>query len=200
MADPTLVHRLPAGSNRRENGNRGTDSRDGRMDPVPGPTARRKLLAYFRTFLIAEEDFFRAIITRFAKTGLERSDWERLQSLGISIIPDDEDDNSGEQRGEDDLEKKRERRNAVLPLAHKALICFGDLARYKELYSDPGAGHPNHAPKPDVNGGDRRRKNEGGERKVKNWSKAAECYHQARLLLPDSGMSRICIQLIPTVD
>lgn len=103
--------------------------------------------------------------------------------------------------GERDLsdEERRARRAAVLPLAHKALVCFGDLARYAELYSDAGAAGPAPAAGgagPGRKGGRGGRGGKGGaaaqavaaaERRSKSYVKAAECYNQARLLLPDNG-------------
>ncbi|KAK4702215.1 hypothetical protein P7C70_g4013, partial [Phenoliferia sp. Uapishka_3] len=165
----------------------------GRANNIPGPTARRRLIHSFRAFLGQEEEFFRALLSRLA-VSLYPSDLAGLRSLGVSI---DQGEEANGDNGEDDSfgeaaglspEVTAQRRNAAVPLAHKALICFGDLARYRELYNEPGAGNP-HAgtqPRPE-NGGKKGRGKGDGERKTKNWTRAAECYHQARLLLPDNG-------------
>lgn len=159
----------------------------GRSNSAPGPTARRRLIHSFRTFLGEEEEFFRTLLSRLA-TSLLPPDLAGLRALGVTISQAQPDD--GQEREELSTEEKLARRAGAVPLAHKALICFGDLARYRELYSEPAAGTPN----PVTGGGGRRDKGAKGtkgkpegERKVKNWSRAAECYHQARLLLPDNG-------------
>lgn len=157
--------------------------------PPPGPTARRRLIQSFRTFLGQEEDFYRIMLGRLAAS-LRPSDLAGLRTLGVVIEYDEGEEEVEAQRSE---EEKKTRRNKAVPLAHKALICYGDLARYRELYNDAGG------PKKDAasGGGGRRSKGKGGEattapeRKVKNWSRAAECYHQARLLLPDNGGCRL---------
>lgn len=161
----------------------------GRANSAPGPTSRRRLIHSFRAFLGAEEEFFRTLLSRLA-TSLLPPDLAGLRALGVTIPSAQADD--GEEQEELSPEEKLARRIGAVPLAHKALICFGDLARYRELYNEPGAGTPN----PVAGGGGRRDKGSKGtkskpegERKVKNWSRAAECYHQARLLLPDNGAS-----------
>ncbi|ORY89353.1 hypothetical protein BCR35DRAFT_300502 [Leucosporidium creatinivorum] len=154
--------------------------------PPPGPTARRRLIHSFRTFLGQEEDFYRVLLGRLAAS-LYPSDLVGLRTLGVVV------DYGGEEEEEvqrTDEERKSLRSKAV-PLAHKALICFGDLARYRELYNEANGGGGKK--EGGGGGGGRRGKGKtesataGGERKVKNWSRAAECYHQARLLLPDNG-------------
>lgn len=104
--------------------------------------------------------------------------------------------NATAQNGQDAPAEGSERdalRADVLPLAHKALICFGDLARYSELYSETQA-----APAADAGRGRGRGGKRGGgkgpaaaDRRTKTYTRAAECYNQARLLLPDNGESSL---------
>ena len=170
----------------------------GRANNIPGPTARRRLIHSFRAFLGQEEDFFRALLARLA-TSLYPADLAGLRALGVPIESDEagtagddgEEDSFGEQATPFSPEEAAQRRHAAVPLAHKALICFGDLARYRELYNEPGAGNPHGAQPRTVvasDAGGKKVRNKGdGERKAKNWTRAAECYHQARLLFPDNG-------------
>ncbi|GAA5937481.1 hypothetical protein JCM3775_001242 [Rhodotorula graminis] len=187
-----------------------------------GPVARRKLVHAFRQFLSREDDFWRTLCGRLASllsaeealdlraVGIVQSDFlsasdgfgdgaagERGDSFGPAATSGAD----GRAPAQADLsdDERRVRRAAVLPLAHKALICYGDLARYAELYNEASVPAAVAA---GGNGGGARR--EGGRRggkggrgaamaaaaadkRVKTYSKAAECYNQARMLLPDNG-------------
>ena len=148
--------------------------------PSPGPTARRRIIAAFKTFLVGEEEFYKSILSRFSPS-LYSSDLVGLQSLGVSLLSTDDDESSEEPPT---VEEIKARRDKTIPLVHKALICFGDLARYREVYNE--ASSMSSAP------GGRKESKKGRkpeEKKAKNWSRAAECYHQARLLLPENGTS-----------
>lgn len=168
-----------------------------RGNNIPGPTARRRLVQSFRTFLKQEEEFFRTLLSRLA-VSLYPSDLAGLKSLGVVTPTPEEDDESGV-HVTPSAEERKARRSSAVALAHKALICFGDLARYRELYNEPGTGAPS------IGAGDgdhkeRRAVEKGksdGDRKLKNWTRAAECYHQARLLLPDNGSSSFLYSLPP---
>ena len=187
IADAPRAHRGAPGQNRGGGGG----GRSG--NSAPGPTARRKLIHAFRTFLSAEEEFFRTLIGRLAATGLGPGDVEGLRGLGVVV--DLVDPATGRDWNWSE-EERRQRRAATVPLAHKALICFGDLARYRELYNEPGLPSTNPITgggrKESANGrrggrGGGRDKPDPAERKPKNWTRAGECYEQARLLLPDNG-------------
>lgn len=153
--------------------------------PAPGPTARRRLTAAFKTFLVSEEDFYRSLLSRFCPA-LYPSDLAGLQPLGIAPpLNDDVDDDDSPAEQLLTAEETKLRRDKIVPLVHKALISFGDLARYRELYNETSS-TSSSAP-----GGRKESKKGHGrkpeEKKAKNWSRAAECYHQARLLLPENG-------------
>jgi hypothetical protein len=70
-----------------------------------------------------------------------------------------------------------------ISLVHKALICFGDLIRYGELYARTGAqaspfsGPANHS----------REKLDKNSVVERDWSRSQDCYNQARLLIPTNG-------------
>ncbi|KAJ3507371.1 hypothetical protein NLJ89_g6337 [Agrocybe chaxingu] len=83
-------------------------------------------------------------------------------------------------------QSEREDRLATLS---KALICLGDIARYRELYNEsngrPRAGHD------DMTTPRRGRNKRGGAPELpirpRNYDKAQQCYEQARLLVPYEG-------------
>lgn len=127
------------------------------------------------------------MISRFSPS-LYPSDLVGLQPLGISLLPLDPNDDEDDDASRDEQltqEEAKLRRDKILPLVHKALICFGDLARYREVYNETSATSGN------ASGGRKESKKGNGrkpeEKKVKNWARAAECYLQARLLLPENG-------------
>ncbi|KWU47006.1 hypothetical protein RHOSPDRAFT_24132 [Rhodotorula sp. JG-1b] len=161
-----------------------------------GPVARRKLIHSFRQFLGKEEEFWRTLCGRFASR-LYPEEAAELRSVGIVATSFLSANDSGlpESHAVPDhvaQETERDRlRAGVLPLAHKALICFGDLARYSELYSETSAGQPPVESHKGRGRGGRRGGNTAGnpptDRRIKTYTKAAECYSQARLLLPDNG-------------
>lgn len=183
------------------------DQAPGSRTGAPGPTARRRLVHSFRAFLGAEEDFYRSIAARLARDLSDR-DLAGLRAVGITpalAVPSQNAANAGHGRFERDdpaaaremdmdvaahdaHATRRERRELALPLVHKALIYFGDLARYRELYNEP---QPPMQPKHPGGGrkGNKQQQQQAQpqEKRQKNWARAAECYHQARLLIPDQG-------------
>lgn len=159
---------------------------------LPGPTARRRLLHSFKEFLGAEEDFFRSLASRIS-IHLYPTDLVGLAGLGIAP-PREEDEFIERQRMEMPAEEKAHWRSLTIPLVHKALICYGDLARYKELYSDPSGNSSLASTTAPIKGNGKTQNGKKGvkgkseaEKKPKNWARAAECYNQARLLIPDNG-------------
>ena len=166
----------------------------GNGPPVVGPVARRKLLQQFQKFLNGEQEFWKIIVNRLASR-LTPSEQLELRPLGI-IATRYDDTNTSSQPEEEEVseEEKKRRRLEVLPLVHKTLICFGDLARYIEYNSD------SPTPAPAAATGGKGGRNRGGKKNeavgrstavVKNYTKAAECYRQANLLLPDDGKFRL---------
>ncbi|KAK4053970.1 hypothetical protein OIO90_003807 [Microbotryomycetes sp. JL221] len=157
---------------------RSATNADNATSHPPGPTARRKLIHAFRVFLNQEEEFYRVLLTRLA-ANLYPSDADGLRPLGINVEVETD---ATEQQVQADEERSKQRKRA-LPLAHKALIFFGDLARYRELYSEPSSKSNNSR----RGGKQKQHEQQEKDKKAKNWTRAAECYHQARLLMPDDG-------------
>lgn len=88
---------------------------------------------------------------------------------------------------------QRESRMAILS---KALVCLGDIARYKEQYNEAGgrprAGHEDGPPAAMSGRGRGRRGGAAGGNhmplpRLRNYDRAQSCYEQARLLLPHDG-------------
>lgn len=139
---------------------------------APSPAQRRRLLHSFRDFLAKEELFWRDLLIRIvgvfdveeAKTPL------RLLQIGV-----------GDWEPDPYLAGNKEIHEQAILLCHKTLICFGDIARYKELFSENKA---QNQPKPR---GGKLAPKPAGVSKEKTWARAYEAYHQARLLVPDDG-------------
>ncbi|KAH8916318.1 hypothetical protein BT69DRAFT_1250382 [Atractiella rhizophila] len=161
-----------------------------------GPVARRKLFQNFRNFLNSEESFWRdQLLVKMVREWDLKEAEPALRALGVVFAPDD----SGPLVGPvlsvsrvpvvppaSQVTEKDGKNAEILKLAHdralnvcqKALICYGDLTRYRELYSDPAAEKRNG------------RNGRSGKTQVKReatYIRASECYTQARLLLPDNG-------------
>ncbi|CEQ39521.1 SPOSA6832_01046, partial [Sporobolomyces salmonicolor] len=165
---------------------RGGNGGDIQLPPAPGPVARRKLLHSFRQFLGAEEEFWRTLCGRFASR-LYPEEADELRGLGILASAFSATSENDARHVEPSTEEeKKALRAGVLPLAHKALICFGDLARYSELYSD-GSGSGFAALK--ERGGKRGGKQGGGaDRKVKTLpSSLLRTFHPAYPLSTTAG-------------
>lgn len=82
-----------------------------------------------------------------------------------------------------------------LAILSKAIVCLGDIARYRELYNEAGgrpkAGHEDGTA-PAKRGGRGRRGGIPGFDSIpraRNYDKAIQCYEQARLLVPYEGNS-----------
>jgi len=152
-----------------------------------GPVARRKLLQQFQKFLHQEQEFWRIVVQRLASR-LTLAEQTELRPLGIIATRyDDTNTTSQEEEIELSEEEHRRRRLEVLPLVHKTLICFGDLERYIEYNSDSPTPAPQGGGKGGKNRGGKKNESSRGANTVKSYTKAAECYRQANLLLPDDG-------------
>jgi hypothetical protein len=145
-----------------------------------GPVARRKLVQAFRTFLAAEEAYWSDFLVQLVVSFEVREALPCLRALGISStrLGSERSTDAGAQ-GQTPLNtqvKLQAHQRAVL-LVHRALICYGDLTRYRELYNDKnGKGAKNGTTAQE------------GDHLPPKWAKAAEAYHQARLLVPDNGL------------
>ncbi len=185
-----------------------------RSNPHHGVVEYRKLIQRFRQFLAEEEKFWTLLIQRMYRTfGLTEA-MPVLAELGIpsesqEIIPTNVNSNpeGGESthssagripngRNHYQFPPENPDPNALLPptpnrgsrlaIFSKALVCLGDIARYRELYNDsngrPRAGQDSAMPA--------RRRNRRGQEivpRARSYDKAQKCYEQARLLVPNEG-------------
>lgn len=173
----------------------------------------RKLLQRFRQFLAEEEKFWMQLVLRLRLYfGLDDAQ-AALTTLGI--MPEDEqtpnvDGATYPRRNQHQFPpesdhganstlvpasaSQRESRMAILS---KALVCLGDIARYKEQYNEAGgrprAGHEDGPPAAaSGRGGRGRRGGAAGANhiplpRLRNYDRAQSCYEQARLLFPHDG-------------
>ncbi|KAF4608178.1 hypothetical protein EYR40_000522 [Pleurotus pulmonarius] len=160
-----------------------------------GPVVEhRKLTQRFRQFLAEEEKFWTQLIVRHRREFDLVEVQPHLVALGIlptveelptEDLPDASASTPGGRRPSlfppDDgphPPSSNAERNSRLVIVSKALICLGDIARYRELYND----NRNKA-------GARRGRGGGPEpsQRPRNYEKAQQCYEKARVLTPDIG-------------
>jgi len=169
----------------------------------------------FRAYLEEEESFWRDLVGRVVRIfiveeakpflrvlgiacdGLAPADLgsDAISNTGLGRVPGaDAEGGSLEVQGRSPANRQR-----LISIIHKALMCCGDLSRYRELYKEMQAVE-NPSVKPTHRGG--RRGGRGGSQPVRDvaqhlfkdkrnvardFSKAALCYEQARALLPSNG-------------
>lgn len=162
-----------------------------------------KLVQRFRQFLAEEDKFWAKLVGRVYRTFALEEARPNLEVIGIPL----EDEQTAQQgagngghgrtqqlfpmeestpRVESKTAAEKEARMSTLG---KALVCLGDVARYRELYNEAGgrpkAGHED--------GGPARKRNRKGPAwienmsKARNYDKAQQCYEQAKLLVPHEG-------------
>ncbi|KAF8895874.1 hypothetical protein CPB84DRAFT_1815932 [Gymnopilus junonius] len=150
-----------------------------------GVVEHRKLVQRFRQFLADEEKFWTQVVLRLRRL----FDLSEAQPALITLAsgrnhfqfpPDDPNASFTPSTPEE-----RESRMAILS---KALICLGDIARYRELYNESHGRRAGHEDGPPRRGRSRR----GGAvadipPRPRNYDKARQCYEQARLLVPYEG-------------
>jgi len=179
-----------------------------------GPVEYRKLMQRFRQFLAEEEKFWTQLIGRLRRSfGLDEA---QSTLVALRILPSDE------ATGQDNSEQLQHRegpttngRNqfqfppedsspSVLPrspteragrlaILSKALVCLGDIARYRERYNESGgrpkAGHEETSLPVRKIARNKRGGAPGMEAipRARNYDRAQQCYEQARLLVPYEG-------------
>ncbi|KAI7945075.1 hypothetical protein MJO28_010770 [Puccinia striiformis f. sp. tritici] len=154
--------------------------------PNVGPVARRKLLQHFRTFLGTEDGFWKSLIHRL----INHYHIEAAKG-SLKILKIFNDQLELEEPQESNTSDKQDIKHVQSPtftaegmlLVHKALICFGDLIRYGELYART-SGQPSSSSGLKSHLRDKTEKNSTVER---DWSRCQDCYNQARLLIPTNG-------------
>ncbi|KAI0672500.1 hypothetical protein C8Q78DRAFT_755992 [Trametes maxima] len=180
-----------------------------------GVVEYRKLLQRFRQFLADEAKFWTQLIVRIRR--IFQLDDAQSVLTELDLLPDDEPpaDSGPPKRNHFQFPSDadvtavapsltpatREQRESRMALLSKALVCLGDIERYKEQYNEAGgrprAGHEDGPPAviPGIQKGGRGRK--GGApppngappllARMRDYHKALQCYQQARILLPQDG-------------
>ncbi|KIJ59869.1 hypothetical protein HYDPIDRAFT_32746 [Hydnomerulius pinastri MD-312] len=178
-----------------------------------GPVEYRKLMQRFRQFLAEEEKFWTQLIARYQRSFALHEAHPILVALNISTPSDDVNvpnlPDSGDINGTSNLNHGRNQfsfppedctpapdpaeTKSRLAILSKAIVCLGDIARYRELYNEgggrPKAGHEDGTA-PAKRGGRNRRGGIPGFDSIpraRNYDKAIQCYEQARLLVPSEG-------------
>ncbi|KZW00374.1 hypothetical protein EXIGLDRAFT_639431 [Exidia glandulosa HHB12029] len=166
-----------------------------------GPVEYRKLAQRFRQFLAEEEKFWIAFVTRFVRLFSLDEARPALTMLGIAVgdlEPEASPSANGHARSRshlfpdegDPYAVPANQRAERLLILSKALVCIGDIARYREQWNESGgrprAGKETHDEVP-------RRGGRSGRRepapRPRNYARARDCYEQARAMFPDSGNS-----------
>ena len=182
-----------------------------------GAVEYRKLLQRFRQFLAEEDKFWVQLIVRIRRIFALDDAHAVLAELGL--FPDESpagEGNAPPKRNhfqfpsEADIAAaapsltptNREQRESRMAILSKALVCLGDIERYKEQYNESGgrprAGHEDGPPAAGGGGnqkGGRGKKGGAGANgaqapvmpRMRNYDKAQQCYQQARILLPQDG-------------
>lgn len=177
--------------------------------PTKGPrpiVQLRKLQTKFRSFLSDEEMFWSGFALRLVGTFKLAEANSALLALNINVqdpnnpfpdishstLPPSSVDTTSTPGTQPTHTLDDPQRQAKLLLVHKVLVCLGDLSRYKEQYNESGgrpkAGQHGHTDdwKP-RRGRGKKGMTESVVPRDRDYSKAAEYYHQARLLVPDNG-------------
>lgn len=177
-----------------------------------GPVEYRKLMQRFRQFLAEEEKFWTQLVARYQRSFTLHEAQHILSALSIAI-PDDLGAPNGSIGGHEGVPNSSFGRNQFqfplegsspspttsaeretnLAILSKAIVCLGDMARYRELYNE-GGGRPRAGQEdgtaPARRGGRNRRGGASGFDSIpraRNYDKAVQCYDQARLLVPSEG-------------
>ncbi|KAH7101213.1 hypothetical protein BKA62DRAFT_703911 [Auriculariales sp. MPI-PUGE-AT-0066] len=163
-----------------------------------GPVEHRKLAQRFRQFLAEEEKFWIAFVTRFVRLFALEEARTALVALGIdSEEPEQEPSTNTQSRSRwllfppesSPLAVSANQRAERLLILSKALVCIGDVARYREQWNESGGrpkgGKETHDDAP------KRGMGRNGRReplpRPRNYSRARECYERARAIFPESG-------------
>ena len=136
----------------------------------PGPAQQElsKVLTRFRQALVSEEGFYRNLIGRLVEAyQLQDLAQDHLSYVGIMVQ-----DESPVEGAVLSLEERKDK----LGLVYKALVCLGDLERYKEVYSERSRRQAQD-------------KNAASARGEEKYGKAKAYYEAARGMIPSDGES-----------
>ena len=156
----------------------------GRRKPTAAHNELKKVLTRFRQVLSSEDTFYRDLISRLVGFyQLQPLAREYLSAVSIGCPNVIENGNGGVEHGLAPPMSADERREK-LGLVYKALICLGDLERYKEQYDERA----------------RREAREGrpAAQLQEKYGKAWTYYEVARALVPDDGSAFNQLAVIST--
>ena len=164
-------------------------------DGEEGPVARRKLISRFRSFLSQEETFWAELVIRTTKvfdlsqasvaiTALCLSD---IEPAGLLNKVDNARGTANHVDSSASEPVPSATRQKKLLFIQKCLISLGDLSRYREQFSETG-GRPKAGTEtgPPARSGNRRH-GSGTPSRTRDYSRASECYKQAKALIPSEG-------------
>ncbi|KAF5392866.1 hypothetical protein D9757_000821 [Collybiopsis confluens] len=164
--------------------------------PRHGLVEHRKLLQRFRQFLAEEEKFWAQFVVRYYRSFALEEAYPVLVTLGILSETEDHTEELQRHNGRNHFQfppstsftpTSPADRESRLTIMSKALVCLGDIARYREQYNDSG-GRSRVGP----DDGGRKRHKRGGAPiadlpRPRNYEKARLCYQQAKALTPHDG-------------
>jgi protein SMG7 len=181
--------------------------------PNTNVVEHRKLVQRFRQFLAEEEKFWTQLIVRLHRSFALVEATPTLIALGIlseaeeAIVnhPNGSDTADGvsnlggrnhfqfppEDASSSLVPTATEDKESRLAILTKAVICLGDIARYRELYNESG-GRPKAGQEESVPAR-RPRPRRGGQSmadlipRPRDYHRALQCYERARLLMPHDG-------------
>ncbi|KAJ3992713.1 hypothetical protein F5050DRAFT_868392 [Lentinula boryana] len=149
------------------------------------PVEYRKLLQRFRQYLAEEYKFWTQFVVRYYRSFELTEAHDALVTLGILSDTADTAESIPSNNGRNHFQfptatlsppTTSADRESRLTILSKALVCLGDIARYREQYNEAGG---------------RSRVGNGGPianiPRPKNFEKARTCYEQAKFLTPHDG-------------
>lgn len=157
--------------------------------PPRNVVEKRRLIQRFRQFLSAEDKFWRTFLIRYTVSfNLDDIKQNLLPIVGTEYdVSDDSSDRSifpfiaKEEEGQGSPKKgDREQRLAIVS---KALVCLGDLTRYREQQGEIARSEQSNGSR----GGRGGRHWANGTTHVPNYSRSQALYEYARSLNPDIG-------------
>ncbi|KIO02509.1 hypothetical protein M404DRAFT_147748, partial [Pisolithus tinctorius Marx 270] len=190
-----------------------------------GPVEYRKLMQRFRQFLAEEEKFWIRFVARYHRQFnisearpvlIELGEISATANMKIPELGDTKHENNSAGSGtarpprdhfgfppEDTVAlhpppniDEAERHAAILAIVTKALVCLGDIARYRELYNESG-GRPKagHEDGPGVGPARRGRSRREGPNssgfgqvtRARTYHRSISLYEHARALVPSDG-------------
>jgi protein SMG7 len=181
--------------------------------PNTNVVEHRKLVQRFRQFLAEEEKFWTQLVVRLRRSFALTQVTPTLIALGILSEAEEAaghpPNRSETADGVSNLGARNhfqfppedaptslvptttEDKESRLAILTKAVICLGDIARYRELYNESG-GRPKAGQEDNVPAR-RARPRRGGQSladlvpRPRDYHRAQQCYEQARLLMPHDG-------------